>query len=64
MNSNDEEVIHHIHCFRYIFFLQIKTMLVLFDFYSESYLSNVLNSFYSTKHLYIHFGLLPQQHIY
>ena len=71
INTNNQELIHHIHCFRCIFYHQSKTKksclfhrFLFYDLYFESYSSNVSNISYSTKHHYIRYDLLSQQHFY
>ena len=69
INSNNQDLIHHIHCFGSIFYHQSKTKKncwfhksLFYDLYFESCSSNVSNISYSTKHLYTHYDLLLQQH--
>ena len=71
INSSNQELIHYIYCFGCTFCHQCKTMkfcwfpmLLFYDLYIEFYWSNVSNISYSTKHLYIHYDLLLQQHFY
>ena len=71
INSSNQELIHYIYCFGCTFCNQCKTMkfcwfhmLLFYDLYIEFYSSNVSNISYSTKHLYIHYDLLSQQHFY
>ena len=69
INSNNQELIHHIHCFGCIFYHQSKKKksccfhkFLFYDLYFESYSSNASNISYSTKHLYIHYDLLLLQY--
>ena len=69
INSNNQELIHHIHCFGCIFYHQSKTKksccfhkFLFYDLYFESYSLDASNISDSTKHLYICYGLLLQQH--
>ena len=61
----NQELISHIHCSGYIFCQnkKMKFYMSLFDgLYLEFYLLSILYSYYSTKHLYIHYDVLLQQH--
>ena len=56
INSNNQEPIHHIHCFWCIFYHQSKTnkfcwfnKFLFYDLYVESYSSNVCNIFLLNK---------------
>ena len=64
VNSNNQELIHHIHCLGYAFYHHSKTKkfclfhkFLFYDFYFECFLSNASNISYSTKHLWIHYYL-------
>ena len=71
ININNQELIHHIHCFEYVFSHQSKTIqffwfhkFLFYDLNFEFNSSNASNIFHSTKHLYIQYDLLSQQHFY
>ena len=71
INSNDQELIHHIHCFWYTFCHHNKTikfgwfqMFLFYDLYSAFYSLNVSIIFYSTIHTYFCYDLLLQEHFY
>ena len=61
MNSNDQEVISIV---LDIYFFSKSRQCSYYLTFTLNPIYQMLNSFYSTKHLYIHFGLLPQQHSY
>ena len=59
INSNIQELIHHIHFFEKIFYHRNKIMefcwfhkFLFYDLQFKSYKSNVSKKIYSTKHLY------------
>ena len=57
INFNNQELIHRIHCFRYVFYLQNKTKKSCWfvdDLYVEFFSSSDPNICYSTEHLCIH----------
>ena len=71
ISSNIQELIRHFYCFEYIFFYQNKAikfcwfrMFLFHDLYFKSYSLNVSDIYYSTIHLYIHYELLWQQHLF
>ena len=71
VNSDNQELIHHIHCLGYAFYHQSKTKkyrefhkFLFSGLFFESYSSNVWNIYCSTKLLFIHYGLFLQQHFY
>ena len=64
-NSNNQQQIHHIHCFRCISCHQSKTKkscwlynFLFYDFYFKSYSLNVSNISYSKRHLCTHYDVL------
>ena len=64
INSNNQDLIHHIHCLGYVFYHQSKTKkfcwfpkFLFYDLYFEFYSLNAPNMSYSTKRLCIHYAI-------
>ena len=71
INFNNQELMHHVHCLEYVFYLPSKTKefflshkFLFYDLYFEFYSSNILKVFCLTKHFFIHCELQFQQHFY
>ena len=69
ITSNNQELIHHIHCFGCIFYHQSKTKkscwyykFLSYNLSFESYSLNVSIISYSRKHLYVRYDLFLLQH--
>ena len=61
-NSNNQDLIHHIHCSRYIF--SSNHRFLFYEFYFGFYSLNSSNIHYSTKRPSIHYDLFLQQRFY
>ena len=72
INSNNQELIHHIHCLRYKFYHQSNTKkfcwfykFVFYYLYFFLFIEcHSFNISYSTKHLCISYDLLLQEHFH
>ena len=71
IDSGNQELFRHIHCFEYMFCHQNKTIkfcsfykFLIYDPYLEFYSLNVSDIYYSTIHPYINYDLLMQQYFY
>ena len=65
INSNNQELIHHIHCLGYVFYQSCQFYrFLLYKFYFGFYLFNPSNIFDSAKYLYLLLSSKKNEYIF